>query len=374
MRSLGNGEAAMQRESSPQSVKAVIIVRWTRVFVIASVLAAALLRTAAPEPARADEGGVSFWLPGEFGSLAAAPQVPGWAVGIINLYESEQASGAVAAAREITINKGTVPVNLSLNLNLSARADLVLVVPTYVFATKVLGGQLAVSMAGAPGYTSADLNGTLTASVGGITATRQGEISDARFGNSDLYPQVSLRWNNGVNSWMVYGMGDIPVGTYDSSRLANFGIGHGAADGGVGYTYFDQKTGHEFSVVTGLTYNLVNPSTGYQNGIDWHLDWAASQFVTKQVQVGLVGYFYDQLTADTGCAPILCPFESRTAGIGPQFGYLFPAGDMQGYLNLKGYWDYDTENRVSGYTVWLTLAFSPKAPEAPKSERPLMRK
>ena len=50
---------------------------------------------------------------------------------------------------------------------------------------------------------------------------------------------------------MVYGMGDIPVGTYDSSRLANFGIDHGAADGGVGYTYFDPKTGHEFSAVIG---------------------------------------------------------------------------------------------------------------------------
>jgi hypothetical protein len=27
--------------------------------------------------ALADEGGVSLWLPGQFGSLAAAPQVPG---------------------------------------------------------------------------------------------------------------------------------------------------------------------------------------------------------------------------------------------------------------------------------------------------------
>ena len=88
---------------------------------------------------------------------------------------------------------------------------------------------------------------------------------------------------------MIYGIGDIPVGTYDASRLANLGIGHGALDGGVGYTYFDPKTGHEFSIVTGLTYNLINPSTGCQNGIDWHVDWGASQFVTKTVQIGAVG-------------------------------------------------------------------------------------
>ena len=36
---------------------------------------------------------------------------------------------------------------------------------------------------------------------------------------------------------MVYGTGDIPVGDYDKTRLANLGLGHGAIDGGVGYVY-----------------------------------------------------------------------------------------------------------------------------------------
>src|SRR5262249_7309868 len=48
-----------------------------------------------------------------------------------------------------------------------------------------------------------------------------------RNGFTDLYPEVALRWNSGVNNWMIYGMGDIPVGTYDHTRLANFSIGHG---------------------------------------------------------------------------------------------------------------------------------------------------
>jgi hypothetical protein len=33
-----------------------------------------------PRISMADEGGVSFWLPGLFGSLAAVPQQPGWAL------------------------------------------------------------------------------------------------------------------------------------------------------------------------------------------------------------------------------------------------------------------------------------------------------
>jgi hypothetical protein len=341
---------------------------------VAVTLAVAVI-TAMPAVSFADEDGVSFWIPGLYGSLAAAPQVPGWAVAAVNLYNPVAASGNVAAAREITMNRFSGAVNVNLNLNLRANPDIVLVNPTYVFATPVLGGQLALSMTGAYGRSIADLNGTLTLTgPNGGTIMRQGAIDDARDGFSDLYPTATLRWNNGVNNWMVYGAGDIPVGTYDSSNLANLGIGHGAADAGVGYTYFDEKTGHEFSVVTGLTYNLVNPSTSYQNGIDWHLDWGASQFVTKTLQVGAVGYFYDQLTPDSGCLPALCPFESRTVGIGPQVGVIFPGKSVQTYLNLKGYWDIATQDRAPGASVWLTLSFSPSPPSHQSESSPMVAK
>ena len=68
------------------------------------------------------EGEAPFWLSGQFGSLAAAPQVPGWSVGIITYIDSATASGNVAAAREITINRFNPKINVDLNLNLTARS------------------------------------------------------------------------------------------------------------------------------------------------------------------------------------------------------------------------------------------------------------
>jgi hypothetical protein len=44
--------------------------------------------TSIPATTHADENGVSFWLPGLFGSLAAVPQQPGWALTVINYYDS----------------------------------------------------------------------------------------------------------------------------------------------------------------------------------------------------------------------------------------------------------------------------------------------
>src|SRR6476620_4171239 len=55
--------------------------------------------------------------------------------------------------------------------------------------------------------------------------------------------------------------------------LSNIGIGHGAIDAGGGYTYFNPQTGHELSGVLGFTYNFINTSTQYQNGVDLHFDW-----------------------------------------------------------------------------------------------------
>jgi hypothetical protein len=312
--------------------------------------------------ALADEGGISYWLPGRFSSLAATPQVPGWSMAEVYYHTTVSAFGAVAAAREVQIGRFSPTVNVNFNANLNAQGDLLLLNPTYTFATPVLGGQLAIGVTGLFGRSAASINGTLTTGLGPFAITRTGSIGDSITSVGDLYPQATLKWNAGVHNFMTYLTGDIPVGAYDPARLANLGIGHAAIDGGGGYTYFNPATGHEFSAVAGFTYNFKNQDTQYQNGIDFHVDWGASQFLSKQVFVGLVGYAYQQVTDDFGQHPILGGFRSRVIGIGPQIGYLFPVGDMQGYLNLKGYGEFDAANRPAGWNTWLTFSISPMAP------------
>jgi hypothetical protein len=288
------------------------------------------------DAAYADEGGVSFWVPGFFGSLAAAPQQPGWSLANVYYHTSVSAGGDVALAREFRI--GQVPANLSarLNANVNATGDLGFVIPTYVFATPVLGRQASASLVGAYGVGSTNLAGQLSGNLtgpggGSVPFMRSDNFSDTTWGFGDLVPQFALRWNAGVNNYMTYITGDIPVGAYQSNRLSNLGIGHGAIDAGGGYTYFNPATGHEFSGVLGFTYNFKDTATQYQNGVDLHFDWGASQFLTKQVQVGLVGYAYKEIGCDSGSGDRVGCFQSQLFGIGPQFGYVFPLSqDLQG--------------------------------------------
>jgi hypothetical protein len=321
-------------------------------------LALALLAAclAAPRPAQADEGGVSYWLPGTFGSLAAAPQTPGFQFAVVNYDTWVSASGDVARAREVTIGDLNRFAGVDLNVKLNADGQLFFLNPNYVVPKPVLGGQFAIGMTAILGTLDTSIAGTLTVNANGTIVTRRGRIDSSVGGSGDLYPTASLRWAMGVNNVMVYMMGDIPVGTYDSRRLSNLGIGHGALDGGVGYTYLDQKSGREFSAVTGLTGNFENTDTHYTNGLDWHLDWGASQFLNQQLFVGLVGYAYHQVTPDHGQAQFLGPNESQVLSVGPQVGYLFPIGKVKGFLSLKGYAEFAGSRRPTGGNLWLTFA------------------
>jgi hypothetical protein len=322
----------------------------------------------APTVARADEGGVSFWIPGFYGSLAAAPLESGWAITSINYFDQVRAGGDVAFARNVTIRavNTTFNVNLqaSINASLKATVDLGVGIPTYTFEQRFFGAQATVGMLAAVANFDTTLQGQVAGSLGPFGFSKSGSITDSTTAPTDFIPIVQLRWNAGVNNFLLYGTGDLPVGQFDRTSLSNTGIGHYALDAGVGYTYLDPKTGHEFSAVAGFTHNYINPYSDYMSGTDFHLDWGASQFLSKQFFVGAVGYVYDQITGDSGAGDLVGPFISRVVGVGPQVGYIFPLGSYQGYLNLRGYGEFDAHDRPHGYNTWLSLTISPPAPTA----------
>jgi hypothetical protein len=324
-----------------------------------------------PAASRADESGISFWLPGLYGSLSAVPTTPGWSVATIYYHTSVNASGAAAVAREFQVGRFSPTVNINLNLSLSGQADLQFIAPTYTFAEPVLGGQLSATLAGIWGRNAASIAGTLTGPLGN---TFMGSLQDSLVSYGDLYPTLKLKWNNGVNNYMVYAAGDIPVGDYNPNRLANLGIGHGAIDFGAGYTYLNPATGTELSGVGGFTYNFKNPDTQYQSGIDFHFDWGVSQFLSKQVFVGFVGYAYQQITDDFGQPAVLGGFRSRVLGIGPQLGYIFKIGDNSAFLGVKGYAEFDAANRPSGWNTWLTFSISEAVPSTVTPSKRLVTK
>lgn len=298
--------------------------------------APALALALAAIPAAADEGGVSFWLPGQYASFAAVAPAPGWSLPM-------QAYGYWGSA------SGSKPLPRGGQVTYGLDTDFagVFFIPTWTPKAEFLGGQPSYSLAFYPGWNrvSADVD------VNGSRVSR----SDSASGFGDLYPTAQLFWNSGVNNWMAYITGDIPVGAYSADRLANLGLGHGAVDMGGAYTYLNTKTGLEFSATAGVTYNFENHDTGITSGVDSHLDFGLSQSLADGFFFGVAGYAYVQLSADRGQPAALGEGKSRVFGIGPQIGYTFQVGKRQIYTNLRGYGEFDARNRPQGGAVFLTV-------------------
>ena len=287
----------------------------------------------------ADEGGVPFWMSGQYASMAAVPSQPGWSLVLMPYVYSGSADKSKNFQHGQSVNAG-----------LSARESIFLFQLGYSAEEKILGGQPYVGIGWGPG------SNTTTAFASVSSLNTEFNKANSVTGSTDIYPLASLAWNKGNNNFMTYVTGDIPVGTYSASSLSSIGIGHAAMDAGGGYTYLNNTTGLEFSSVVGATYNWMNNQTNYKNGIDSHMDWSLSQFVSQNWQVGIAGYVYYQLTADSGSGARLGAFKSQVAAIGPQIGYLFNIGKKQAYINLRAYKEFWAQNRVEGYAVISTIS------------------
>ncbi len=310
---------------------------------------AALVVSLQPAAAWADEGGASMWLPGQFASFASVPGDPGFSLETIFYMRS------AGATRGVNFSRGG-----GLLAGLSLDEQYIYLTPGYTFATPVLHGQLYLGLTFSAGRSDASVWAVLTGPRG---RSLSAGASDSASGISDLYPMASLKWQQGAHNVMLYGMGSVPTGAYDPARLTGVGLGHWAVDWGLGYTFMP-ASGFEFSVTAGLTYNYVNPQTGYQSGMDGHIDVGTSYSFSDSFYVGAVAYLYNQVSPDTGIGARADGFRSKVSGAGPQAGWTFSVGGVAVDVNLRGYKEFAAQNRPEGWNAWLTLSLA-RAPRKP---------
>lgn len=309
-------------------------------------LALALGALMAPAVALADEGGLSFWMPGQYASFAASKTDPGWSVDL-ETYVSRgtQSSGTLAAARGGTRVSGRTVVQ-----------DYFYITPGYTFDMAVLDGQLYV--AATFGYTWVDnkADAVVSRRTRRTTVTTETNVDEVGWGVADISPLATLKWEFGVHNLMVYTTANVPTGYFNPDTLSTPGLGFWAVDGGLGYTY-DGGNGLEFSIVAGATYNFENPWS-WQSGVDGHVDMGASWMVADPFYIGAVGYIFKQLSGDVGAPTDLAAHLSRVAGAGPQIGWGFRTGNVQVDVNARAYAEFAAQNRPEGYTAWFTVTLS----------------
>jgi hypothetical protein len=142
--------------------------------------------------------------------------------------------------------------------------------------------------------------------------------------------------------------------------LANTGKNFWTLEPTLGFLYFGQKNGIEASVYAGMDFNTENEDTSYQSGTQFHLDGTLAQhfkFAGGLAGAGVTGFWYDQLTGDSGGGATFGAFKAQTAGVGPALSYVRKIGSADMIAEIKWLHEVETRNRLEGDYLWLKLIF-----------------
>lgn len=288
----------------------------------------------------AAESATGFYLLGSKTSMAGFIPPPGTYVSNTNYY--------YAGSADVDLNIG------GLTLSGGIDADVYINMPTalWVAPEKVLGGNLALNLTGVVGWKDVEANATVSGPGGG-TITGRIQNDDWHFGDPVL--GAALGWQEGKWHWSVGTLLNVPIGYWKQGDITNIGFNRWALDVTGAVTWLDMARGVELSAAAGFTFNGENPDTNYKTGTEFHLEAAAVQNFSKSFGIGINGYYYDQITGDSGAGAVLGDFKGRVAAIGPVVNFNFEICKIPVSTSLKYFHEFDVENRLEGDSGFLTL-------------------
>jgi hypothetical protein len=283
----------------------------------------------------AAEGGFSDYFPGAFGSFLVnvAPQ-PG-----LMLANQTLIYGA-------NVNRAVLDGRVDTHLNTFAVFDLLSA--AYTADVPMLGGRFQLGGFLPVGHVSADFrtgNGSHGLSGG-----------DTNIGDLGLVP-ASFYWDLGDFHVKAAELIVAPTGHYDVNQKINTGRNYWAFDTQVGLTWFNPRIGTEVSLLPGIMVNTENEATNYRTGTEFHLDFMVNQFLSQSFAIGFQGYYYKQISGDSGSGAVLGSFQGESVGVGPAVLWLPELG--HGNLSLIAKWLHDLEatNRLNGDYGQVTAAY-----------------
>jgi len=307
------------------------------------ICAGVLLCTLHTDTARAAEGASSFYLLGSKNAQAGIIPPPGVYVQNDDYYYGGSASGGGAfAIGDVTVQAG---------FEVDADAYYKLLTPLVVTPLTVLGGNFGFGIAIPIGWKDVFAAGNLAA--GDVALRQTFRDDDTAFG--DPVASTFVGWNRGNWHWNVGALVNIPIGEWDEGALANIGFNRWGLDLNGAITWLDPAIGLDLSAAAGFTFHAENPDTGYQSGNEFHLEFAAVRNFSPQFSAGVVGYYYEQISGDSGGPDILGDFKGRVAAVGPFVGYNFKIGETPVSTRLRWYHEFDAKNRLEGDAAFFTV-------------------
>jgi hypothetical protein len=182
-------------------------------------------------------------------------------------------------------------------------------------------------------------------------------VEDDTSGLGDvIFIPVVLYWNQGNFHFSFSQSIVTPTGDYSTDNLVNPGLNYWTFDTDVAATYLNPETGQDYSVNVGYNYNTQNPDTDYQTGQELHIDYMFNQFLSESWALGINGFYYKQITGDSGSGALLGDFKAEAAGVGPALLWTTKLGKQDVSFIAKWLHEFHAENSLEGDHIFLSFA------------------
>lgn len=317
--------------------------------------AAAQVVLASHLPAWATESGTSLYVPGLRGPLAGFVPPPGFYFQNDLYYYSGNLPGS-----------GRTQFGGSVLTNVKQRSPVNFATPIWVTPLSVFGGNVAFSLTVPFGSPEVSAGALINAPRLGRTFAIAGR--DQTFNVGDPVFGSFIGWHSGNFHWSTGVSVNIPAGAYREGRLSNVALNRWIGDVYGSLTYLNADSGIEISTSVGFEINGENKATKYRSGNAFHVDFAASQYLTKDFSIGFLASHYEQITSDSGQGNGVGRFKGRVTAIGGTVSYNFTLGGVPISTRVKVLQEVKSDNRFKGtialFTVSIPLGGQSAAPTA----------
>jgi len=165
--------------------------------------------------------------------------------------------------------------------------------------------------------------------------------------NQNINPDVNINYRVSIYA---------PTGDYTLGNLANISKNFWTVEPTIGFIYFGQKNGIEASLFAGIDFNSKNNDTQYKSGNQAHIEATVAQHFPLWgglTSAGITGFYYKQITGDSGIGATFGDFKAKATGVGPTISYIGKLNGLDIMTELKWLHELDTKKRVQGDTLFL---------------------
>jgi hypothetical protein len=182
-------------------------------------------------------------------------------------------------------------------------------------------------------------------------SVKAGGFDSSTFGIGDFFAEGTLSWHPKQFDFAIGSGVWAPTGDSGKPPTTRIGAGFWTFMQTAGATwYIDEEKTWAVSVLNRYEFSTAQRDADVIPGQTYTLEWGVSKGVCKEADLGVVGYYQQQVNPNSGAS---YSSRSRVAAVGPEVSVMFPKPML--FVSFRYLYEFMAESRAQGNAFTLTL-------------------